>query len=207
MAIIRSLGDYLKSKKVTTNSTISEYCTNARQYLQWRLGQHSGAIDRHRKALQGAIDQWMDINQTVGPEKRAGSFGARLVTAMEPRIQDAISDLEPLPPPAPALNYDTLVGQGNITVSAGAATTAIGGLNTTTLANYKKKACSVYARGQGYRGHGPTSCLGVGVLHCHVGNGDGIGFRWVGTTLNIHGWGVKDDTAPKAQGNSGYKWN
>ena len=66
-----------------------------------------------------------------------------------------------------------------------------------------KKIKSV-ALDPGYAGHGRTTALGAGVLHCHVTNSDGIAFKWNGDNLEVVAWGTKWDAAP--DGNSGYKW-
>ena len=80
--------------------------------------------------------------------------------------------------------------------------------NRATAAD-KIKVCAIHARGNAYRGHGPTTApfngMGIAnVLHAHVGNGTGLAFKWVGNTLQIHGLGVKSDAA--GAGTSGYNW-
>lgn len=66
------------------------------------------------------------------------------------------------------------------------------------------KAVSIYARGSGYKGHGPTDVLGSGALHTHVTNGTALGYKWKGKVLHIVGWGEKSDSA--GSGTSGYNW-
>lgn len=56
----------------------------------------------------------------------------------------------------------------------------------------------------GYAGHGRTTALGSGVLHCHVTNRDGIAYKWNRENLIVVAWGQKNDSAP--DGNSGYDW-
>jgi hypothetical protein len=71
--------------------------------------------------------------------------------------------------------------------------------------NVQTKVASVFCMDQGYKGHGPTIALGYGVLHCHVGNGDGIAFKWEGGRFKVIALGKKSDSAPS--GNSGYNWH
>jgi hypothetical protein len=94
-------------------------------------------------------------------------------------------------------SYATLVTEGKVAIASDSLARK---LDTFT----KGKIASVFDYGNNYKGHGPTRNLGVGVLHAHVGGGDGIAFSWTGDILTIHGYGTKSDSA--ASGSSGYKW-
>ena len=120
------------------------------------------------------------------------------VEVVEKVLQTAVSSLEPLEPTRPTVSsYATLVTDGKVAIVNDNLARK---LDTFT----KGKIASVFDYGNNYKGHGPTRNLGVGVLHAHVGGGDGIAFSWTGDVLTIHGYGTKSDSAPS--GSSGYKW-
>ncbi len=158
------------------------------------------AVKDASKVLEDAkvTDEQMKAAWARIPMGRGAITRTNFVAAVEKALQEAMKGLEPLEPArAVQSDYATLRANGGVVMA-----------NTSLEAKLDRmtrtKVASVFDYGNTYGGHGPTRNLGPGVLHAHVGGGDGIAFSWTGDVLTIHGYGVKSDSAPS--GSSGYSW-
>jgi hypothetical protein len=198
---------YLASKDLTKiKGTIGDHQAAVRSYFQERFAGKPAANPYLQKAVKEGAAKLKAAGATDDAKKFAEVPGGKgdkartdFIAAVEGAIQEAFNGLEP--PPAPStLKYEDIDKR----FADPKLETRIEGLQQNVAKNIKAKICSIYGAGSRYKGHGPTTALGSGVLHAHVGNGDGIAFKWEGETLVIHGYGVKDDSAKP--GNSGYAW-
>ena len=122
----------------------------------------------------------------------------RITTEFETLIEQLIDDMLPAPPRGSVIrSYDEIAGEFDASRNVRSAIDRDRSVQT--------KVASVFTMGEGYTGHGRTTALGIGVLHCHVGNGDGIAFKWEGGRFKVVALGKKSDSAPS--GNSGYNWH
>ncbi len=104
---------------------------------------------------------------------------------------------EPPEAPSAALSFDTLFETGEIEIPS----SKVASLVKNDKKN-KDKATSIYERGTGYKGHGPTDSIKA--LHAHVTSRTALGFKWHSGKLVIVGVGTKSDGA--APDSSGYNW-
>jgi hypothetical protein len=195
--------EFLTTKELTKiKGTIGEHQAAVREYFATRFQGKTAANTFLQQAVKegaaklkakGATDESKKFAEVGGGKGEAARTD--FVNAVEAAIQEAFNAVEPPPEEAPELNYETIDKRYAVPSLAA---------KIENMRDATTKICSIYARGKAYKGHGPTTSLGSGVLHAHVGNGDGIGFKWDGDTLVIYGYGKKSDAAPK--GTSGYAW-
>ncbi len=183
-------------------NTLNDYMAGVLGCLQGRVG--GEPMYRTRlPMLNTRMTEWLG-QRKLGPRKTEklvalGGDGDLFIQFADGLVEETINAVLPAPPRAPQTLSFTQIPTGKLIYGS----PRVQGL-VTADPNIKTKIASVYSMGQNYTGHGPTTSLGLGALHCHVGNGDGIGFKWVGDVLHILAWGQKSDSA--GAGTSGYKW-
>jgi hypothetical protein len=183
-------------------NTLSDYMAGVLACLQGRVG--GEPLYRTRVPLLNTrMSDWLG-QRKLGPRKTEkmvalGGEGDQFIQFADQLVEETINAVLPAPPRAPQSISFAQIPTGKLVYGS----TRVQGLISAD-ANIKTKIASVYSMGKTYTGHGPTVSLGIGALHCHVGNGDGIGFKWVADVLHILAWGQKSDSA--GAGTSGYKW-
>lgn len=173
-----------------------------RQRFEGKLYSHAlGVTKRAARDLLVKVapdpDDWEQ--PFVNLKGKGRSTRDAFVALVEKEVQYAMSHFFPADAEGPVVSeYATLVADGNVLLRRD-------GIDALLTDTAKKKVAAIYDYGNTYGGHGPTTALGPGVLHAHANDGDGIAFKFDGSTLEIVAYGTKSDTAPP--GTSGYSWN
>jgi hypothetical protein len=186
-------------------NTPSDYAAGAldcaTRYLGDQPGFHKRVGDIHTEIQRRLMKTGVTPAQKSEPLGKLPESAQKLLsikTEFESLIEHLIDDMLPAPP------------RGSVIRSYADIKNEFDATNTVKNAierdrNVQTKVASVFCMGSDYKGHGPTVALGHGVLHCHVGNGDGIAFKWEGGRLKVVALGKKSDSVPS--GNSGYNWH
>ena len=186
-------------------NTPSDYAAGALDCANRYLNDQPG-FSRRLGDIQTEIQRRLHISgitpaqktQILGKLENSTQKLLRIKTEFETLIEQLIDDMLPAPPRGSVIRpYAEIANEFDAPQNVRSAIDRERSVQT--------KVASVFSMGVGYTGHGPTTALGMGVLHCHVGNGDGIAFKWEGGRLKVVALGKKSDSAPS--GNSGYSWH